>query len=240
MSACTKGFHAALILFLLAGASLCIAFGILGALDDRFEPTLDYENGAGVHTLVYLLLVYGLLLAFITMIGAIGYFTRVKRFLRVAVPVALFITLLQILAFASVGSISDHLHLPVADVLYRGYDNSSVCWSGIERGNVSDASNCCQRDGHAYCVKCRALYVCNEATFANNNYWALFTILATSAVANFLFIQNMINRLCARDDVVSNPDTTDFSDHIHATPLNLYTDMPPAPPLAPPYEEKLL
>nr|AYU75313.1 arif-1 [Spodoptera littoralis nucleopolyhedrovirus] len=236
MSALTKTVHLALIVFMLSTASLCVAFGILGVIDERFEPTLDYENGTGPETVVYLMLAYGSLLALVTVVGSIGYFSRIKRFMHVAVPIAVFLAVLQISMFMSIASVSQHLHLPIADAAYRDHDKNSVCWTGLERRNfINDTSNCCVRK--MMCVECRSEYVCDEMTFAKRHYWTLFVLVAASVMANFLFIQNMFDRLCRQTDGfdLKSSQYTDLSSS--APPHDIDDDddqdklFPPPPPL---------
>nr|UQV25668.1 arif-1 [Spodoptera litura nucleopolyhedrovirus] len=239
MSALTKTVHLILIVFMLATASLCVAFGILGVIDERFEPTLDYENGYGTQTVVYLMLAYGSLLALVTVVGSIGYFSRIKRFMHVAVPIAVFLAVLQISMFMSIASVSQHLHLPIVDAAYRDHDKDSVCWTGLERRkfiNDSNANNCCVRK--MMCVECRSEYVCDETTFAKQHYWTLFVLAAISVMANFLFIQNMFDRLCRQTDGFDlKSQYTDLYNLSSSAPPHDETDddqilfPPPPPPL---------
>ncbi|AAR28926.1 arif-1 [Leucania separata nucleopolyhedrovirus] len=243
MSTCTKTSHAILIILLLATASLCIAFGILGAVDERFDVSLDYEQGEGNHTIVYLMLVYGCVSALVTTIGSIAYFSDMKRYMKTVIPIVTFITMLLMMAFVSLPALTKHLHVPVADVLYRAHDNKSICWSGIEvrpLNAIADKHDekCCIRNERAYCVACRRMYVCDEPTFAKQNYWPLFIFIAVNFILNFSFLHNLINgyrspaskKMYKQVSADRLTQTTSLSMMHHAAVPNVYSDMPPPPP----------
>jgi len=239
MSTCSTISHGILIILLLATASLCVAFGILGAADERFDVSLDYEQGEGRHTIVYLILAYGCVSAMVTTIGSIAYFSDMKHYIRTVIPIVTFITMLLMLAFVSLPTLTKHIHVPVADVLYRQHDNQSVCWSGIEIRPLNTANKiderCCIRNERAYCVACRQMYVCDETTFAKQNYWILFAIISVNFILNFAFLHNLIggyrstSKMYKRVSSDQLTQTTSLSMHHQAIP-NVYSDMQPPPP----------